>query len=143
MLSALTVLIMLIVAYSFFREGLFTAIVALVNIFLAGLIAFNFWEPVTGLFDSVLDGTFLDGFQDFMVLILLFAIVLSLLRFATNNFAFSQIEFSPVLQQFGGAGVGVLTGYMLSGFLISAMETLPWYCISKGVRTCPAEKGGA
>jgi hypothetical protein len=127
MLTFLTILIMLAVGYAEFREGIFTAFTMLVNVILAGLIAFNFWEPLASLTDSGLKESFLDGYQDLFFLILLFSVALGILRTATNNLANRQIAFPAVLQQFGAAGVGMLTGYLVSGFLVCALETLPWH----------------
>ncbi len=127
MLLVLTVLIMFIVAYAYFREGLFTSCAMLVNVVLAGVLTFNFYEPLAGALDATLDGSFLDGYQDFVVMVGLFAIVLGLLRMFTNNLANSLVEFSPLVQQFGGAAVGLLTGYLVAGFLVCALETLPWH----------------
>src|SRR5579871_3721695 len=127
MLLFMSILIILAVAYAHFREGIFTAFTMLVNVVLAGVITFNFWEPLAGLFDKPLSGTFLDGFQDFLVLVPMYCLVLGLLRVCTNNLAYSQIEFQATLQQFGGGGLGLLTGYLISGFWVCALETLPWH----------------
>ena len=127
MLTFFTILIMLVVAYAQFREGIFTAFTMLVNVLLAGLIAFNFWEPICNLLDSSMRDSFIDGYQDMFVLIFLFCLSLGLLRTATNNLANKQIAFPAVLQQFGAAGVGMLTGYLVSGFLICVLQTLPWH----------------
>jgi hypothetical protein len=127
MLTFFTILIMLVVAYAEFREGIFTALTTLVNVMLAGLIAFNFWEPVADLLDSSLRDSFLDGYQDLLIMIALFCISLGLLRAATNNLANKQIAFPPMLQQFGAAGIGLLTGYLVTGFLLCALQTLPWH----------------
>jgi len=127
MLTFMSVLVMLIVAYAFFREGLFTACATLVNVVLAGVITFNFWEPLAGALDSTLQGSILDGFQDFVMIMVLYALALGLLRMVTNNLSNSVLEFSPTLQQFGAAGVGLITGYLIAGFLICALETLPWH----------------
>jgi hypothetical protein len=118
---------MLIVAYACFREGLFTAFLTLVNLVLAGVITYNFWEPLADALDSTLQGSILDGYQDFLLITVIFALALGLLRLITNNLANSLIEFTPTVQQFAGAAVGLLTGYLLSGFLICAFETLPWH----------------
>lgn len=127
MLTALTILIMLIVAYSAFREGIFTALTILVNILLAGLVTFNFWEPLCSLAEPMVEGGFLHDYLDFFVMIALFCLSLALLRMATNNLANYQIQFTAMLNQIGGAAVGLLNGYLLSGFLVCALETLPWH----------------
>ncbi|MBM4067395.1 MAG: CvpA family protein [Planctomycetes bacterium] len=127
MLTALTILIMLIVAYSAFREGIFTSLTILVNILLAGVVTFNFWEPLCGLAEPMIGGGFLDDYLDFIFMIALFCITLALLRMATNNLANYQIQFAARLNQIGGAAVGLLNGYLVAGFLICALQTLPWH----------------
>jgi len=122
-----TVVIMLAVAYAYLREGLFTACTMAVNVFLAGLVAFNFWEPLAALLDPMLVGTFLHGYEDAVCLVLLFSLVLGLLRTVTNNLASSRIEFRGWLQSGGGILFGLITGYLVSGFLICTLQTLPWH----------------
>src|SRR5262245_58566687 len=122
MLIVCTLAIMLAVAYLHAREGLFTAVTMLVNVLAAGMVAFNFWEPLASLFGS---GA-LKPYADILCLTFLFCVTLVVLRTITNNLNDTQIEFPPVPQVLGGGVVGLLTGYLLSGFLICALETLPW-----------------
>jgi uncharacterized membrane protein required for colicin V production len=122
MLIVCTLAIMLAVAYLHAREGLFTAVTMLVNVLAAGLVAFNFWEPLASLFGS---GA-LKPYADILCLTFLFCITLVVLRTITNNLNDTQIEFPQVAQVLGGGAVGLLTGYLLSGFLTCALETLPW-----------------
>src|SRR5947207_14109149 len=127
MAIVITVICMLIIAFVHFREGLFTAVLALINVLLAGLAAFHFFEPLADLLDVPLQGTFLEGYEDWFVLMILFCVTLVMLRMLTNNLANMQIHFSAVPQQLGGATVGLLIGYLVSGFLIAAAQTLPWH----------------
>jgi hypothetical protein len=125
MLVVLTAAVMLIVAYSFFREGVLTALTMLVNVLVAGLVAFNFWEPLADQLEPALAGTVLAGFEDAACLFGLFALTLGVLRLVTNNLANSELEMPPLAQQFGAAGVGLVTGYLLAGFLLCMVQTLP------------------
>jgi uncharacterized membrane protein required for colicin V production len=127
MVTFLTVLIMLIVAYAHFREGLFTATTMLVNVVIAGLIAFGFWEPLADVLDPVFAGGFLAGFEDLLALVAIFIITLVILRAITNRLAPSVVDFPGYFQQFGGALVGLLTGYLTAGFLMCVFQTLPWH----------------
>lgn len=127
MLTALTILIMLIIAYSAFREGIFTSLTILVNILLAGLVTFNFWEPLCSLVEPMVEGGFLVDYLDFVFMVALFCVTLALLRMATNNLANYQIQFAALLNQVGGGAIGLLSGYLVSGFLICALQTLPWH----------------
>src|SRR6266852_4062581 len=63
LLGFLTIAITLALAYAYYREGLFTAFTMFCNVFLGGLIAFNFWEPLAALLEPILAGTFLRGYE--------------------------------------------------------------------------------
>jgi hypothetical protein len=127
MLTYLTIFMMLAVGYAYFREGLFTAFTMLCNVMFAGLLAFNFWEPLANLLDGPLQGSALEGHEDFLVLLVIFCLTLGLLRLVTNNLANNLVDYTAVPQQIGGAFVGILTGYLAAGFFISALQTLPWH----------------
>src|SRR5947209_942341 len=92
LLTILTLIIMALVAYAFLREGVFTACMMFCNVFIAGLVAFNFWEPLAAQLESPLAGSFLAGFEDFLCLLTIFSIVLGVLRTATNAIANVQIS---------------------------------------------------
>src|SRR6266481_3188459 len=66
MLIAFTLVVMLIVAYYHWHEGLFTATSLLVCVLLAGLATFNFWEPLANLVESFVDRSFVQGYEDFV-----------------------------------------------------------------------------
>src|SRR6266446_10399756 len=127
MLTTLTGIIMLAVAYAGFREGLFTAFTMLVNVFLAGLATFAFFEPLAQQLEGLVHGTFLAGYEDFLVMVALFALVLILLRTACDNLANHVVDYPIKLQQWGGAALGLASGYIVSGVLICAFQTLPWH----------------
>ena len=127
MLGFFTVLIMLAVGYAHFREGIFTALTTLVNVIIAGLITFNFYEPLANLLDTVFAKSFMAGVEDYLVMVTLFCGTLALLRVAANNLANRTIEFPAALNQIGGAGVGLITGYLASGFIVCLLQTIPWH----------------
>ena len=84
MLVFLTVLIMLGVCYAYWHEGLLTACCMFVNVLLAGLVAFSVFEPIANELDPMLGGSFLEGYEDCLCLIVLFCLTLGLLRLATS-----------------------------------------------------------
>ena len=127
LLVILTIGIMVAVAYAYSVEGLFTGAMMCVNVFLAGLIAFNFWEPLATSIEGSLSETFLAGYEDMLCLVGLFAFSLGLFRTASNAIVNMQISLPPGLQQAGGAFFGLLTGYLFSGFFLCALQTLPWH----------------
>ena len=124
MLGFLTVLMMLVVGYAYFVEGLFTAAVMSCNLIGAGLVAFNFFEPVADQLDMLMGGT---GYEDALCLVGIFCATLALLRTLTNNLANTELEFHPAIQRFGGALFGLFTGYLAAGFLVCVMQMLPMH----------------
>jgi uncharacterized membrane protein required for colicin V production len=127
LLTILTILVTLAVGYAYMREGLFTAFCMCCNVIIAGLVAFNFWEPLAELLESTLSSTPLHGYEDVLCLLTLFCITLAGLRTVTNVLANAQISLPPALQRGGGVVFGMLTGYLATGFLLCAFQTMPWH----------------
>jgi hypothetical protein len=127
LLGFLTILIMAAVTYAFWREGLLTACTMCINVFLAGLVAFNFFEPLADLLDPIVQDNFLHGYEDALSLMLLFAFTLGILRLLTNTIAAFDLEFPPVLLRAGGVIFGLATGYLASGVIVCILQTLPWH----------------
>jgi uncharacterized membrane protein required for colicin V production len=126
LLGFLTVVLMLVAAYAFWRQGVLPAFAMAVNVLLAGLIAFNFFEPIAAELDPMLTGSFLHGYEDSLCLIALFCLMLAFLRWAANALIHTTIEYHPALQQGGAVLFGLLTGYLVAGFLICVAQTLPF-----------------
>ncbi len=126
LLGFFSILIMAAVTYAYWREGLLTAATMCVNVFLAGLVAFNFFEPIADQLDQFLAGTFFHGYEDSFCLVVLFCLTLGLLRLATNNLASKEVDYPPALLRGGGVVFGLVTGYLVSGFLVCVLQTLPW-----------------
>lgn len=126
MLELLTFLMMSMAAYRCARKGLLWSCTALVNVFLAGLFAFNFWEPITDFIEPKITGSRIAGYEDFFCLLFLYGFALRLLFYATSWLAKNSLTFPPLAQYAGGAFFGLLAGYLLSGFMVCMMQTLPW-----------------
>jgi hypothetical protein len=123
--GAFTVLIMLIVAYALWREGPLTAFALCVNVIVAGLLAFNFWEPIADLLDPAFGDSFMEGAEDGLAMMLIFLPALMLLRWATNSLASTHIEYPPILYRGGAVVFGLVAGYLVAGFLMCVIQTLP------------------
>ncbi len=125
MILLFSFIVIAVVAFFQYRNGLFTSVAMLIQVVLAGLIAFGFWEPVADELDAYFrDGRFA-GYEDCIVLAALFSLALLGLRLITNRLNKAMIDFNTIAQQIGGPAVGAVTGYLLSGFLLCMMETLP------------------
>ncbi len=126
MWTAFTLIVMFIVAYALMVEGILGAFTMFVNVIIAGLVACNFWEPLAAYLEPNFFDTFLSGYEDSLCLTGVFWLTLVLLRVATTQFAPAEIEVHPAIQRGGGALFGMLTGYLVSGFLLCMFQTLPW-----------------
>ena len=104
-----------------------TAFSLLINVFLAGTIAFNFFEPLAGMMEPTLSNTFFAGYEDAIGLFGIFTITLGILRTATNSISITLVQFPAPLQRPGGAIVGLAVGYFTAGFLVCVLQTLPWH----------------
>jgi hypothetical protein len=127
LLGFLTVVIMLAVGYAYLREGVFTACTMFVNTLIAGLVAFNFWEPIADMLDPNFADYFLHGYEDCIVLVALFAVTLGILRMITNAICRTEMEYPQWLRRGGGFLFGMATGYIVCGFLLCVLQTLPWH----------------
>lgn len=126
LLGFLTVLIMLGVAYAFWRQGVLPAFAMAVNVLLAGLVAFNFFELIAAELDPMLADSFLHGYEDSLCLVVLFCITLVFLRWATNALIHAALDYHAVLQQGGAVVFGLMAGYLVAGFLLCVLQTLPF-----------------
>jgi hypothetical protein len=124
-LGFLTVVPMLVVTYAFWRQGVLPAFVMMCNVLLSGLLAFNFFEPIAAELDPILAGSFLHGYEDSLCLIALFCVPLVILRWLANALIHTHIEYHAILQQGGAVLFGLLTGYLVAGFLVCVAQTLP------------------
>ena len=127
LLGFLTVIVMIAVTWAYLRLGLMTAFMMCCNVLAAGLLAVNFWEPLADTLDPMFAGSFLHGYEDALCLVSLFCLSLGLLRLTTNSLCGSFIEFPPALQLGGGIFFSLVMGYLVAGFLLMVLQTLPWH----------------
>lgn len=125
MLGFLTIVIILAAIYAFWHQGVLAAFAMTVNILLAGLVAFSFFEPLADQLEDMLADSFLQNFEDSIALVALFSLTLVFLRWASNALMHTVVEYGPVVQQGGAVLFGALSGYLVAGFLLCVAQTLP------------------
>ncbi len=125
MLVLFTLIVMGVVAFMQYRNGLFTSAAMIVQVLLAGLVAFGFWEPIANELDGSFANGSLAGYEDAIALVGLFSLTLAGLRLVTNRINKAMIDFNWTVQQIGGPAAGLVTGYLVSGFLVCVFQTLP------------------
>lgn len=122
----LSLLIIAGVTYASFAEGIFGAWCSVVMIVISGLVAFSFFEPTALFLEPMIGGTVLSGYADGIALTAMFCGCYGVLRTVVNAVSSRRFEYHPLVDQIGGGVIGVLAGYLLSGFLICLLQTLPW-----------------
>lgn len=93
-----TVLI-LAMTYALASEGLWGAALMFFNVLFAGLIAFNFYEPLARLIAS--NASFMADYADMVCLLGLFVIALVILRITTESLAPTMVRFPAALYHIG------------------------------------------
>jgi hypothetical protein len=137
LLELFTLAVMALVAVLQLREGLFRSFLLLVNVLFAGLLAFNFWEPLARGLGEISTG--LDAYADALVLVLLFCLFLGGMRLLTLYLAPEDPSYPPLVRRLGSILFGLMTGYLIAGVLICVMQTLPlherflWYDPDEGL----------
>ena len=129
--NAILLLIILLLAYWWANQGLFSALLHLFCVIVAGAIALAFWEPLTvGL---LLRGNFFDNYAWGVSFIGLFVISLFILRITMDKLAPGNIDLphgvNLGLGGAAGAAAGVLTvGIILLGtsFVQSTSAIMGW-----------------
>jgi hypothetical protein len=127
MLVIFCLLLIFVVAWSQSREGLLSAAIVLGNVLLAGILTFNFWEPLADELEAQFADGPLAGYEDALALTFLFAVFMTLLRLVSARLLPRATLASSHAQQLGGGALGVVAGYLVAGFVVCILQTLPWH----------------
>jgi uncharacterized membrane protein required for colicin V production len=125
MLLLFSLAVIAVIAVAQYRNGVFTSMTMAIQVVLAGIVAFGGWEPIADELDALFQDSRLAGFEDCIALTGLFVAALTVLRMITNRINALLIDFNRIAEQVGGPAIGIVTGYLVSGFLICVFQTLP------------------
>src|SRR5688572_5742565 len=117
--NVIIVLLVLLIAYWWANQGLFSALLHLLCVITAGAVAFALWEPLTtGL---LLRGTGFDNYAWGVTFIGVFFITLLILRIAVDKIVGANINIPNWANLAFGLPVGAASGVLTIGiFLIGA-----------------------
>jgi hypothetical protein len=116
-------LLILGMAYALSSEGLWGACLMFFNVVFAGLIAFNFYEPLAQLLAE--NVTFLSGFADTLCLLGLFIVAVTILRLTTETLGPAMVRFPAPLYHLGRLFFGLACGALTVAILLLGFETAP------------------
>jgi hypothetical protein len=126
MSSILTILLFIILLATvgvLYTDGLWSNMVRLINVVTAGLLAFNFFEPVARWLDDW--NSSYTYFWDFLSLWVLFAVMMTILTLATNQVSKVKVRYIKLADQIGGAFFAVWIGWVLVCFTLASLHTAP------------------
>jgi hypothetical protein len=104
-------------------EGTWSNAVRLVNVVTAGLLAFNFFEPLAGWLSGMAPS--FTYFWDFLSLWLLFAAFMIVFRVATDLLSRVKVRFLKIADRIGSGVFAVAVGWVMVCFTAATLHTAP------------------
>jgi hypothetical protein len=122
-LNGLFAVIILATVALLFKQGLWSNTLCLFNAITAGLIATNFFEPVSRFLSDLV--SYMDYNWDVIVLGALFGATYMVLKLAMSRVSRVQVRFHPLVDQIGGGIVALWLGWVGVCFVCFALHTSP------------------
>jgi hypothetical protein len=114
MISLFLLLVLGITAGLFYREGLWSALVAVINVLFAAAVATAWYEwPAALISGAVPSAGYL---ADFFCVWVLFALLLAGTSELTNRVSRTRVKFPPLVDRIGGPAVGLVVGWIFICF---------------------------
>jgi hypothetical protein len=122
--------LILAMTYALRSEGLWGAALMFFNVLFAGLIAFNFYEPLAGLLASNVEAA--ASYAEVVSMLLIFAITQVILRIATESIGPIMVRFPTPVYHLGRiffalAGACVTMAILLLGFHLAPIHKKMFY----------------
>ncbi len=110
------------IAYALASEGAWGAALMFFNVMFAGLITFNFYEPLATQFLAWgMAGTW----SDFLASMGIFLVTLIIFRLITDTIAPGMVRFPTPVYQLGRVVFSLGTGCMMIGIMLCILDTAP------------------
>ncbi len=119
----LLIAIFLACAASLYQEGMWGNALNVVNVTLAGLIAFNFFEPMARGLEGMIPA--MAFYHDFLALWVVFCISLMILRTATKLISRVKVRFVALVDRIGSGSLAALVGWIMVCFTTASLHTAP------------------
>lgn len=109
--------------YALMSEGLWGAALMFFNVLFAGIIAFNFYEPLAAVLAKNVG--FLSGFADTLCLLGIFIVAVVMLRLTTETLGPLMVRYPTPVYHVGRIGFALAASVVTAAILILAFETAP------------------
>lgn len=114
--NLIVIAVVVLIAYWWANQGLFSAILHLLCVIAAGAIALSLWEPVT--VNYMLRGSGFDDFAWGLSLVGMFVVILLILRVATNKLIPANVAVPSWANWAFGLPIGAVSGILSAGILV-------------------------
>jgi hypothetical protein len=123
MISLFLIVVLGITAGLFYREGLRSALVAVINVLFAAAVATAWYEWLAELIAGAVPEA---GYiADFFCIWVLFALVLAGTSELTNRVSRTRVMFAPLVDRIGGPVVGLVVGWIFICFTATTLHLAP------------------
>lgn len=123
MISLLLVLALGATAGLFYREGLWSALVAVINVLFATAVATAWYEWPAELISGAIPGAW--HLADFVSIWILFALIYAGASELTNRVSRTRVRFAPLIDRIGGPAVGLVVGWIFICFAATTLHLAP------------------
>ena len=124
-MSAIVIVLVVVVGYIWASRGFFSSMVNMLCVLIAGAVALGVWEPLSYMVLTKMGGD--DWVLDMAwgaCLALPFAVVLSILRLATNKLLPANADLDGVSNLVGGGVCGLVAGTVSVGIVVISVSFL-------------------
>jgi len=125
-IDILLLLIWLAITWCVASDGAFSAGITCIVVIVSGLLAMNFFEPVSEIGQSILTSFAWQYRWDVVALLGLFIMFVVGLRYALEWVAPLYHQMEGRTNEVGRWGFGLVTGYVVMAFLLTALHTAPF-----------------
>lgn len=123
MISLLLFLLLGVIAGLFYREGLWSAMVAAINVLFAAAVATAWYEWLAeSISETVPEAGYL---ADIFSVWGLFALLLAAARALTSRLSRTRVRFPPLIDRIGGPLVGFVVGWIFICFTATTLHVAP------------------
>jgi len=125
-LTILLAAVLAVVTGMLIREGLWRSILAFFNVLLAATLATGWHSGLAGWLTSLSRSIWEFRYLlDFLLIWLLFCLIFSLAREATDRMSRRAVVFPPLVERIGGVLVPLMTGWLVMCFTAATLHTAP------------------